>query len=123
MANNKTIIVGASKNPSRYAYEAAFALRADGHTIVPMSIKTGMLAGEKILDLRQHPVVEDVHTITLYISKKHQPEWYDYLLGLNPMRIIFNPGAENEEFKALAEKQGIKVEEACTLVMLRIGVY
>jgi hypothetical protein len=37
---------------------------------------------------------------------------------LKPERIIFNPGAENPELEALADQAGIKVLEACTLVML-----
>jgi len=42
---------------------------------------------------------------------------------LSPKRIIFNPGTENQELKKLAEAQGIECLEACTLVMLSVGVY
>jgi hypothetical protein len=47
--------------------------------------------------------------------------YYDYILGLNPRRIIFNPGTENPELEELARKQGIETLEACTLVLLSIG--
>jgi hypothetical protein len=49
--------------------------------------------------------------------------WEDYILELNPKRIIFNPGTENERLRVRAEKQGIETEYACTLVMLSAGVY
>jgi hypothetical protein len=44
-------------------------------------------------------------------------------LELNPKRIIFNPGAENDELLILAEQAGINTLEACTLVLLRTGQY
>jgi predicted CoA-binding protein len=87
--------------------------------IVPVGIKTGEVFGNKILDIKQKPKIENVDTVTLYIGPQRQPEWYDYILGLNPKRIIFNPGTENEEFEKMAEDKGIEALEACTLVMLR----
>jgi len=47
----------------------------------------------------------------------------EYIIGLQPKRIIFNPGTENDEFERYARKKGIEVEEACTLVLLSIGSY
>ncbi|MEO8471710.1 MAG: CoA-binding protein [Chryseolinea sp.] len=115
----KTLVIGATDNPARYAYLAANMLAEYNHEVVPMGIKKGQVAGKDILNIREKPNVENVDTITLYIGPRHQPEWYDYLVGLKPRRIIFNPGTENEEFEKLAEEKGIKVEEACTLVLLR----
>jgi len=115
----KTVIVGATDNRSRYAYIAAQMLTEYEHEIVPIGIKIGKIFGNEILDIRQKPPMEDVDTVTLYIGPQHQPEWYDYLIGLKPKRIIFNPGTENSEFEKMAEEAGIEVLEACTLVMLR----
>jgi predicted CoA-binding protein len=115
----KTVIIGATPNPSRYAFLAAQMLSEYNHEIVPMGIKTGEVSGKKILDLNARPAIADVDTVTLYIGPAHQPEWYDYILGLKPKRIIFNPGTENEEFEKLAEEKGIEATEACTLVLLR----
>lgn len=119
----KTAIIGATTNRGRYAYMAAQLLSSHGHEIVPIGIKTGEVAGKEILNLRKHPEVKDVDTVTMYIGPRNQPEWYDYILSLEPKRIIFNPGTENDEFIDLAHKKGIKTEESCTLVMLRIGNY
>lgn len=121
--SKKTVIIGATTNPARYAYFAADRLTNSGHEIVPVGIKKGELFGEEILDIRESPKVEDVDTVTLYLGPKHQPEYYNYLLGLNPNRIIFNPGTENDELVKLANEKGIETENACTLVMLGSGVY
>lgn len=115
----KTVVVGATPNPGRYAYLAANMLAEYNHDVVPLGINNGTVADKEILDIRQKPDVKNVDTITLYIGPRHQPEWYEYLIGLKPKRIIFNPGTENEEFEKLAEDNGIEVTEACTLVLLR----
>ncbi len=119
----KTVIVGATTNPARYAYLAAEMLTDNGHAIVPVGIKKGNLFGAEILDIRQKPPVDGVDTITMYIGPVHQPEWYDYLISLKPARIIFNPGTENTEFEQMLENQGIEALEACTLVLLRTRQY
>lgn len=121
--NKKTVVIGASNNPGRYAYMAANMLTDYGHEMVPVGIKKGEVAGEPILDLRQHPEVEQVDTVTLYLGPHNQPEWYDYILGLDPKRIIFNPGTENTELTKKAAAKGIETVYGCTLVMLRAGTY
>lgn len=119
----KTVIIGATPNPSRYAYAAAHMLTRFGHTIVPLSIKKGTVAGKDILDLRAKPDIADVDTVTLYIGPQNQPEWYDYIINLSPKRIIFNPGTENTEFIHLARQHDIEPVMGCTLVMLQTGTY
>lgn len=119
MENKKTVIVGATTNTGRYAYLAADMLTQYGHDIVPVGIKTGTVLGKQILNIREQPPIPDVDTVTLYIGPAHQPEHYEYILGLQPKRIIFNPGTENAEFEKMAEDKGIVATEGCTLVMLR----
>lgn len=119
----KTVIIGATANPSRYAYLAAEMLTDYDHEIVPLGIKKGNVSGKEILDIRQKPAIEGVDTVTLYIGPQRQPEWYDYILSLKPKRIIFNPGTENDEFEQMAEEKGVEALEACTLVMLRSRQY
>ncbi len=121
--NKKTVVIGASNNPTRYAYIASNMLTDYGHEIVPVGIKKGEVAGKDILDMRQHPKVDAVDTVTLYLGPQNQPEWYDYILGLNPQRIIFNPGTENTELEKKANEKGIETVYGCTLVMLRAGTY
>lgn len=121
--SKKTVIIGATPNPARYAFTAAGMLTEYQHPIVPVGIKKGMVAEQEILNLHEKPVIADVDTVTLYIGPRHQPEWYDYILSLKPQRIIFNPGTENRELYQRAVEQEIEAVEACTLVMLRAGTY
>ncbi|HRG78595.1 MAG TPA: CoA-binding protein [Cyclobacteriaceae bacterium] len=121
--SKKTVIIGATTNPSRYAYIAAGMLTEYKHEIVPLGIKKGAVYGRQILPINGRPEVKDVDTVTLYIGPQHQPEHYEYILSLKPKRIIFNPGTENEEFVKLIEEAGSEALEACTLVLLRSGQY
>lgn len=119
----KTVIIGSSDNPSRYAQIASQMLKEYDHPIVPMGINGGEFQGDKILDLKEKPSVSDVDTITLYLAPKNQTQWYEYLLSLNPKRIIFNPGTENPELIKLAKDKNIQPVIGCTLVMLRSGQF
>lgn len=123
MIDKKTLIVGATPNTSRYAFAAANMLNERRYDFVPIGIKKGEVFGKAILDIKQKPRVENVHTITMYIGPRHQPEWYEYLLSLSPQRVIFNPGTENFEFQRILKENGVRVEMACTLVMLSTGQY
>lgn len=121
--DKKTLIVGATPNPSRYAYFAAKMFAELQMEFVPIGIKKGEVFGKKILDLKSKPELKDIHTITLYIGPEHQEEWMEYLIGLKPKRIIFNPGSENQDFFKSASEAGIEVLPACNLVMLSTGQY
>lgn len=117
----KTLVLGASDNPDRYSYRAVHQLKKHGHEVVPVGIRKGQVAGLPIHTDR--PAAENVDTVTLYVGPQNQPSWYDYILDLQPKRIIFNPGTENPELERLANARGIQTEEACTLVMLSVGQY
>lgn len=121
--SKKTVIIGATTNPGRYAYLAAEMLTEYKHEIVPVGIKSGVVLGKEILPIQSQPHIEDVDTITLYIGPQHQPEHYEYLLSLKPKRVIFNPGTENAEFEKMVEEAGAEAWQACTLVLLRSGQY
>lgn len=121
--SKKTVILGASPNPSRYAFTAAKMLQEKNIDFVPVGIKKGEVLGKKILNLREKPPIPEVDTITVYIGPQNQPEWYEYLLSLKPNRVIFNPGSENKEFMDLLKEKSIEVIPACSLVMLSSGQF
>jgi len=116
MEFKKTVVIGASPNPKRFSYKAVSLLIRYGNPVVAIGIRNGVIAGVEIQKAK--PEIENVHTITMYIGKKRQSDYYDYILSLKPKRIIFNPGTENNELFAKAKNLGIEVIENCTLVML-----
>jgi len=117
----KTVVLGASDNPSRYSYLAVERLTQQQHPVIALGRKQGLIGNTSILTDR--PAIEAVDTITLYLNEQNQKDFYDYILSLHPKRIIFNPGTENDELFDLAKANGIEALEACTLVMLSTGQY
>jgi len=117
----KTLIIGASNNPERYAYKAAERLLSHGHEIELLGLRPVEVFGKTVdTEKKQYAGID---TVTLYVGPKNQPEYYEYVLALKPKRVVFNPGTENEEFENLLTKNGIEAEEACTLVLLGTGQY
>lgn len=121
LKNKTTVVIGASPNIDRYSYKATISLQKHGHTVYPVGMRSGKINGQNIII--DKVAIEDVDTVTLYVGPDHQHAWIDYIISLNPKRIIFNPGTENPEFQTFAASKGIEVNEACTLVLLSIGNY
>lgn len=118
----KSVVIGASPNPDRYAHMATERLVGHGHEVIAVGNRDGEIAGVEIqTDL---PNVDDVDTVTLYVGPQNQTEEIKaYIIGLQPKRVIFNPGTENPAFMSLLQEKGISVVSGCTLVMLSIGNY
>ncbi len=121
MATKKTLVLGASENPARYSNLAIKRLTANNHPVVALGKKKGNINGLEIETEKK--TFDNIDTVTLYLNPLHQQEYYDYIFSLRPKRIIFNPGAENEELMELAQQKGIATQEACTLVLLSTGQY
>lgn len=122
MSNQKkTLVLGASDNPSRYSYLAIRKLRSKEHPVEAIG-KFNTQVDDVNITKEKTPFT-DIDTVTLYLNPLHQRDYYDYILSLHPKRIIFNPGAENDELAELARKNNIQPVEACTLVMLSTNQY
>lgn len=117
----KTVILGATPEPTRYAYLAAERLQQHGHEFIPIGRKKGEVLGKAIINDR--PIVDGVDTVTLYINAQNQIDEYKYILSLKPKRVIFNPGTENPELEKILQKNDIETVEGCTLVMLSVGTF
>lgn len=123
MSDYKTIVLGATTKPTRYAYLATQRLLDNNIEVIPVGIRKGAAAGIPIRN--DLPKIKNVHTITLYLNPQVQKEYYDYILSLKPQRIIFNPGTENTELYGILKRElpNTRIEVACTLVLLSIDDY
>ena len=84
-------------------------------------LKPGTVGGVEIdTELKSY---KNIDTVTLYLNPQRQKDYYSYILSLNPKRVIFNPGTENQELYNLLIENNIKVEVACTLVLLATNQY
>ena len=115
-------MIGASDDPEKYSYQAVQLLKEKGHRVYPVHPTLREIEGTKV-----YPSIAEVpgrvDTISLYVSKEISSNLSDALIKKSPQRIIFNPGAENQDLEAKAALKGIKTLNACTLVMLRTNQF
>ena len=119
--SKKTLVLGASANPSRYSYLAVNKLREHKHPVVAIGRTTAIVADIPVQS-ETSPIAE-LDTVTMYLNPVNQKNYYDYILDQHPKRVIFNPGAENLEFEKILQEKGIQTVEACTLVLLATGQF
>jgi predicted CoA-binding protein len=116
-----TLVIGASENPERYSFKAVQDLTRYHHPVWAIGARAGKIGNTSI---ETTPLtLPAVDTVTLYLSPEKQLPYYDYILSLQPRRLIFNPGTENEDFFNQAKAAGVECLEACTLVLLHTGQY
>ena len=115
----KTVVLGASPNPTRFSYQCVQALAGQGVPVIAIGLREGYAGNIPIQ--RGMPEVTGIHTVTMYIGSQNQPPYYQYILSLKPHRVIFNPGSENAEFELLLLNHKIRVVHSCTLMMLDYG--
>ncbi|TYC17067.1 CoA-binding protein [Bizionia gelidisalsuginis] len=119
--SKKTLVIGASLKPIRYSNMAIQKLTNYKHETVAIGLRGGDINGVSIdVDLKDY---KNIDTVTLYLNPNRQEDYYRYIIGLNPKRVIFNPGTENPEFYDLLKRNNIDVEIACTLVLLSTHQY
>lgn len=120
-SNKKTLVLGASANPSRYSFLAVNKLREHNHPVVAIGRKSAVVADVSIQS--EANMIPDLDTVTLYLNPTNQKDYYEYILEQHPRRVIFNPGAENPAFEKILQEKGIQTMEACTLVLLGTGQF
>lgn len=119
--SKKTLVIGASTKPERYSNMAIKKLSNYKHETVAFGLREGVVNGIVIdTELKQY---NNIDTVTLYLNPKRQEQYYNYILSLQPRRVIFNPGTENPEFYSILRDNNIEFEVACTLVMLSTNQY
>ncbi len=112
-----TAVIGVTPNQNRYAYIATSRLQGYQYPVIPLGFRSGTVGDSPIItDWPDH--IDNLKIVTLYIGPHRQPEFYDYIIRLQPQKVIFNPGTENPEFYGKLKQAGIQYEEACTLVLL-----
>ena len=113
-------VLGASNKAHRYSYKALKMLEQYDHRPLPIHPKLEKIDGWKVYPSLS-AIEEEVDTLTLYVGEKRSSAMADEILELGAKRVIFNPGAENQELEERLQETGAEVLRACTLVMLKTG--
>ena len=119
----KTVaVLGASPKPERYSYQCVELLLQHGYEVIPVTPAKQVICGcppvATVADIDT-----DVDVLTMYVNAKRSSDMEDMILELKPKKIIFNPGAENDDLAEKCKAAGIEVENACTLILLHSGQF
>ena len=117
----KTLVLGVSLNEARYSNKVVHKLISKDNQVSAIGFKSGIVSNINVST--KNKSYKNIDTVTLYLSPINQVNFYEYILSLQPKRVIFNPGTENKEFQNILHQNGIKTEIACTLVLLSTNQY
>ena len=104
-----------------YSNRAIRKLVLHKHPVKGIGRRKGLVEGAEVGTEKMS--IDHLDTISMYLNPMNQRGYYSYILELNPSRVIFNPGSENQELEELLKKNGIDFERACTLVLLGLNQY
>lgn len=116
-------VIGASSDTSRYSYKAMEMLEEYGHQPIPVHPREEEVLGRKVIHNLGELAGKKIDTITVYVNPAISDKYEKDILLVRPKRVIFNPGAENPKLQDSLTKNGIAVENACTLVLLRTSQF
>ena len=115
-------VLGASPKPERYSNMASRLLQSHGFALFPVNPARPVVCDFPCFASLSE-IKDAVDTLTVYVSAGISTGLEKEILALKPKRVIFNPGSENPRLQETLRKNGIKVIEACTLVMLNTGQF
>lgn len=116
-------VIGASSDTSRYSYKAMEMLEDYGHKPIPVHPREDEVRGHQVIHNLGELEGKNVDTITVYVNPAISDKYEKDMIKVKPKRVIFNPGAENPKLSKALKDNGIAVENACTLVLLRTNQY
>ena len=110
-------ILGSSADRSKFGNKAVRAFLARGYTVYPVNPKGGEIEGlTAFTSLATIPPDVKLDRISVYlppaIGLKSLPE----IAARKPGELWLNPGSESDELVEAAEKQGLNVIQACSIV-------
>ncbi|MBT3347134.1 MAG: CoA-binding protein [Thiotrichales bacterium] len=115
-------ILGASNKPERMSHRALHLLNSKGYNSIPVNPNEDTINGESCYSsLNSCPL--EIDTVTVYVRPATLKSEVDSIIRCKPCRVILNPGTEDRSVVRRLESAGIKVESACTIVLLNTNQF
>lgn len=112
------LVLGASENTRRYSHNTVKLLLKKGYNPIAIGRKEGQIGETKICTEIEE---NEIDTVSVYVNPENQKSYYDQIVNLNPRRVIFNPGSENDEFVKILKANNIEHMYFCTSILLNTG--
>src|SRR5687767_5690056 len=110
-------ILGASADRSKFGNKAVRAFLARGYTVYPVNPKGGEVEGLPVCkSLSEIPTEVKLERISVYLPPPVGLKMLPEIVERGCDELWLNPGSESDELVAAAEKQGLNVIQACSIV-------
>ena len=113
-------IIGASPNRAKYGNKAVRAYVQQGYTVYPVNLSAteveGLRAYRSVLDLPERP-----DRVSLYVPPGQVLSLLPDITVKGCDEVWLNPGTESDEVLAEAERLGLKVIQACSIVAVGVS--
>ena len=110
-------ILGASADHSKFGNKAVRAFLAKGYDVYPVNPKGGELEGLRVYpSLAAIPADVKLDRISVYLPPAVGLKAVPDTAARGCDELWLNPGSESDELVEAAEKQGLNVIQACSIV-------
>jgi uncharacterized protein len=112
-------ILGASADRSKFGNKAVRAFLARGYTVYPVNPKGGEVEGLSVYkSLAEIPAEVKLDRISVYLPPAVGVKAVPEIAARGCDELWLNPGSESDELVEAAEKQGLNVIQACSIVAI-----
>ena len=109
-------IIGASQDRNKFGNKAVRAFLQKGYTVYPVNPAGGEIEGLKAYKSINEVPVNDLEMVSVYLHPPVVLKVVDDIAKKNVKELWLNPGSESPEAVAKAEKLGLTVIQACSIV-------
>ena len=115
-------ILGASADRSKFGNKAVRAFLAKGYDVYPVNPKGGEVEGLPVYkSLAEIPADVKLDRISVYLPPAVGLKALPHIAARGCGELWLNPGTESDELVAAAEKQGLNVVQACSIVGIGVS--
>ncbi len=109
------VVLGASSDRAKYGNKAVRAYSQRGFTVYPVNLKESVIEGHAVFKrLRDVPVRPEL--VSVYLPPTTVLNLLPEIAAKGCDELWLNPGAESPEVLAEAERLGLNVLQACSIL-------
>ncbi len=109
-------ILGASSDRSKYGNKSVRAHLQKGFTVYPINPKGGQIEGLEVYSSLAEIPAGQLDRVSVYLPPKILLNVLPEIAARGCNELWLNPGSESDEVVAAAEKLGLNVIQACSIV-------
>ena len=114
------VVIGASADRSKFGNKAVRAYQQEGYTVYPVNLKETQIEGLPVLkSIRDVPVKPNI--VSVYLPPLATFKALHDIAAKGCDELWLNPGTDSDEVLEEAERLGLNVIQACSIVGLGVS--